>query len=71
MKKLSETLTELGIASTLPIQIKDTKGRTTYYEERSRDGFWYRYEYDANGNATYYENSRGYTEGTSRSTNKT
>jgi hypothetical protein len=69
MKKLSETLTELGIAFTLPIQIKDTKGRTTYYEERSRDGYWYRCEYDAEGKVreTYYENSNGTKRGTPRS----
>ena len=57
MKPLSETLTELGIAFSFPIQIKDAKGNETYYE--NSDGFWYRCEYDANGNETYYEDSDG------------
>ena len=33
MKKLSETLTELGIAFTFPIDIKDAKGNMTYFED--------------------------------------
>ena len=53
MKKLSETLTELGIAFSFPIEIKDDKGNRTYCE--ASDGYWYRYEYDANGNPTYCE----------------
>ena len=70
MKKLSETLTELGIAFSFPIIIKDAKGNETYYEN-SR-GFWVKRECDANGNdywskrgrdangnETYYENSDG------------
>ena len=58
MKKLSETLTELGIAFAFPIEIKDTKGNRTYYEDST--GFWRKYEYDCNGDETYYENSTGY-----------
>ena len=65
MKKLSETYKELGIAFSFPIEIKDDNGRTTY-REYSAD-FWYRREYDANGNETYYEDSDGYKEGTPRS----
>ena len=58
MKKLSETLTELGIDFTFPIIIKEANGHVTYYED-SYD-FWCRYEYDANGNETYREFSDGY-----------
>ena len=47
MKKLSETLTELGIAFTFPIEIKN-----------------------ANGKATYSEDSEGYIRGTPKSTNQ-
>ena len=65
MKKLSETLTELGIAFTFPIRIWDAKGYQTYYEDS--DGYWHRYERDANGDETYYENSYGTKEGTPRS----
>jgi hypothetical protein len=60
MKKLSETLTELGIAFSFPIEINDAKGNKTYCE-RSSDR-WYRYEYDAKGNETYYEDSDDYWE---------
>jgi len=55
MKKLSETLTELGIAFSFPIEIKDANGNETYFEDR--DGYWSKWEYDANGNWTYFENS--------------
>jgi hypothetical protein len=58
MKKLSETLTELGIAFSLPIQINDTNGNETYWEDS--DGFWWKSEYDTNGNKTYYEDSNSY-----------
>jgi|TARA_B110001452_G_scaffold173565_1_gene145442 YD repeat-containing protein len=57
MKKLSEALTELGIAFSFPIEIKDANGNVTYYEDSS--GGWYRREYDANGNVTYHENYKG------------
>lgn len=65
MKKLSETLTELGIAFTFPIEITDANGYATYYE--NSDKYWYKYEYDANGYATYFENSDGYKRGIPRS----
>ena len=58
MKKLSETLTELGIAFTFPIKITDANGKTTYYEDSY--GYSRRTEYDANGKPTYYENSSDY-----------
>jgi len=58
MKKLGETLTELGIGFTFPIEIKDANGNETYFEDS--DGFWWKYEYDSNGNETHYENSNGY-----------
>ena len=55
---LSETYKELGIAFTLPIEIKNKKGNRTYYEQSC--GYWSRREYDEKGNATYYENRSGY-----------
>jgi YD repeat-containing protein len=58
MKKLSETLTELGIAFSFPIEIKDDNGNVTYWE--ASDGFWYKYEHDDDGNETYFEDSDGY-----------
>jgi len=58
MKKLSETLKELGIDFTFPIEIKDSNGNKTYYEDIGNR--WYKREYDANGNQTYYENNSGY-----------
>jgi hypothetical protein len=58
MKKLSDTLTEQGIAFTFPIEIEDAKGNHTYYEDS--DGLWYKREYDSNDNHTYFENSKGY-----------
>tara|TARA_E500000318_G_scaffold54687_1_gene50930 strand:- start:141 stop:464 length:324 start_codon:yes stop_codon:yes gene_type:complete len=58
MKKLSETYKELGIAFVFPIEIRDTKGRSTYYE--SSRGFWNKREYDSNGNQTYFESDEGY-----------
>ena len=58
MKPLSETYKELGIEFTFPIEIRDTKGRRTYYEDSK--GFWFRREYDSDGNKTYYEDSDGY-----------
>jgi len=65
MKPLSETLTELGIDFSFPIEIEDANDRITYYEDS--DGYWHRYERDANGDETYYENSYGTKEGTPRS----
>ena len=58
MKKLSKTLTELGIAFSFPIEITDDNGRDNYFEYSN--GYWRKYEYDANGNQTYYEDSNGY-----------
>ena len=67
MKKLSETLTELGIAFTFPIEIKDANGYWTYYEDSS--GYWDKYERATNGFPTYYENSNGEISGTPKSAN--
>lgn len=58
MKKLSEALAEIGIASSFPIEIKDANGNVTYYEDSS--GGWYKYERDANDNVTYYEDGNGW-----------
>jgi len=65
MKPLSETLTELGIAFSFPIIIKEDNGKTTYCE--SSKGYWEKNERDSNGKPTYYENSDGVKEGTPRS----
>ena len=58
MKRLSETLKELGIAFTFPIKVKDFNGKLTYYEDCT--GYWRKSEYDSNGNKTYFETSNGY-----------
>jgi hypothetical protein len=42
-----------------PFIIKDKNGNDTYYES---DGYWLKSEYDSDGNAIYYENSKGYIE---------
>ena len=55
MKPLSETLTELGIAFTFPIEITDANGNETYYEISA--GHCEKWTRDANGNETAYENS--------------
>ena len=65
MKPLSETLTEMGIAFSFPIEIKDANGNQTYYE--LSDGYWSRSERDAIGNRTYFETSDGVKLGTPRS----
>ncbi len=57
MKKLSETLKELGIAFCFPIEINDAKGKETYFE--TSDGNWCKREYDAKGKETYFEYSNG------------
>jgi len=55
MKPLSETLTEMGIDFSFPVEIKDANGYLTYRE--LSDGYWRRSERDANGKETYFENS--------------
>ena len=55
MKRLSETLKELGIEFTFPIQIRNSKGNETYFEDS--DGYWCKREYDSDGNVTYFEDS--------------
>jgi len=58
MKPLSETLKEMGIAFTFPIEITDDKGNETYRE--TSNGYWQRCDRDLDGNETYYETSDGY-----------
>ena len=58
MKKLSDTLKELGIAFAFPIRIKDSNGRETYLE--TSNGYWRKSEYNSDGNETYYEDSHGF-----------
>ena len=58
MKKLSDTLKELNINFSFPIEIKDVDGNTTYFE--NSNDHWSKYEYDVDGNETYYEHSNGY-----------
>jgi len=59
MKPLSKTLTELGIAFSFPIEIKDANGKPTYREYS--DGYWYKFEYDDNNKITYCKNSHNYS----------
>ncbi len=65
MKPLSETYKKLGIAFSFPIIIDDANGYQTYYE--NIDNYWERYEYDAKGKVTYYEDSNGVKWGTPKS----
>jgi len=62
MKKLSEIYKELGIAFSFPIEIEDSNGNETYFE--NSNGYWQRRECDADGNETYCETSNGYEHGT-------
>ena len=57
MKKLSDTLAELGLAFSFPIEIKDADGNETYYEESN--GYQYKREYGDDGNWAYFEDSDG------------
>ena len=67
MKKLSEIYKELGIAFTFPIEIEDTNGNETYYENSG--DYWRKYEYDANGRRTYFEDSDGFWSRSERDAN--
>jgi hypothetical protein len=58
MKPLSETYKELGIDFSFPIEIKDDRRKWTYSEDS--DGYWERWERDANGNRNYHEDSTGF-----------
>jgi hypothetical protein len=44
--------------TTFPFEIRDEKGRVIYHEER--DGWWFKREYDQNGNEIYLENRYGF-----------
>jgi YD repeat-containing protein len=60
MRKLSDTLKELGVVFSFPIKIMDANGNVTYSEES--DGDWCKVDYDANGNRTYFEDRDGFWE---------
>jgi len=55
MKPISETLTDLGIAFSFPIEITDANGNETY--SQYSNGYWIKWERDANGRQTYCEDS--------------
>ena len=40
-----------------PIELFDDNGKRTYYEYST--GYWYKSEYDKDGNRAYYKNSYG------------
>ena len=65
MKKLSKTYKKLGIAFSFPIEIKDDNGNWAYHE--NSNNYWQKWERDAKGKETYFENSRGLKLGTPRS----
>ena len=47
---------ELNIKE-FPFSIKNSKGNVIYFEDST--GYWYKQEYDSNGNEIYYENYNG------------
>ena len=53
MRKLSEIYKELGIGFKYPISIKDANDKETYYE--GSGGLWCKWQYNAQGNESYYE----------------
>ena len=65
MKKLSETLTKLGIDFTFPIEIKNSNGNLTYFEDSG--DYWRKWERDTDGYEHYYETSDSVKRGTPRS----
>ena len=67
MKPLSEIYKELGIAFRFPIEIRDSNGKATYFEDS--DGYWERFEYNAEGRPTYSENIDEFWQKWGRSTN--
>ena len=40
-----------------PFEIKDNNGKVIYSE--NSNGFWWKSEFDSNGNEIYYEDSKG------------
>jgi hypothetical protein len=48
---------QLGIKE-FPFVIRGCMGKRIYRE--NSDGFWFKYEYDSNGNQIYHENSNGF-----------
>jgi len=67
MKPLSEIYKELGIAFRFTIEIRDSNGKATYFEDS--DGYWERFEYNAEGRPTYSENIDEFWQKWGRSTN--
>jgi hypothetical protein len=65
MKKISDTLKELGVIFSFPIKIMDANGNVTYFEDS--DDFWYKSEYDTYDKETYSEDSEGKKKGTPKS----
>ena len=57
-KALSKIYKELGIDFVFPIEIKNSKGNLTYFE--NSDGYWILREYNEHGNMIYYETRNGY-----------
>jgi len=57
MKKLSDTLKEMGVEFTFPIEIKNEAGKETYFE--NSNGYRSKTKYDPEGVETYYESSDG------------
>ena len=43
-----------------PFTIRDNNGKSIYYEHS--DGWWWKREYDSNGNRIYSEDSNGHIE---------
>ena len=60
-----EIFHEGNTKSKIPIEIRDTNGKVTYYEDSNR--FWAQWERDDNGNQAYYEDSNGSKWGTPKS----
>ena len=58
MKKLSETLKEMGIAFSFPLRIKDERGKLTYFE--NSNGYWCTWEHEENGSVTRLIGRDGY-----------
>ena len=56
MKK-NQTFAQFLNIKVFPFEIKDKNGNRIYSEYS--DGYWYRYEYDHDGNVIYFENSEG------------
>jgi len=58
VSKLSDTLKEMGVGFTFPIQIKNAVGKETYFE--NINGYWHKSEYDSAGRLTCFKNGDGF-----------